>query len=247
MYNLDKNTRAENPMKLRAIAGSLIFLYTSLSFASGVKVGTWDSGNCMPFQCQPAGPSSQSSRYAQIYDASLFSEDLVINSIEFFKTSADANLMSFDYEIRLSTTSSSSSSYSLVFSENTGADSMLFAQGSFSPNSGEYLSFYGDSFHYDQSEGNLLVDILITNSSGSDSAFPRSLQMSFAPGLRRIYGSAAYGEIPETGSTGWTGEAPPQGLVTGFNISPQVVPIPAAVYLFGSGLGLLGWFRRRQS
>jgi hypothetical protein len=27
----------------------------------------------------------------------------------------------------------------------------------------------------------------------------------------------------------------------------QPVPIPAAVWLFGSGLGLLGWFRRRQS
>jgi hypothetical protein len=31
------------------------------------------------------------------------------------------------------------------------------------------------------------------------------------------------------------------------NISINAVPIPAAVWLFGSGLGLLGWFRRRQS
>jgi len=29
--------------------------------------------------------------------------------------------------------------------------------------------------------------------------------------------------------------------------SISAVPIPAAVWLFGSGLGLLGWFRRRQS
>jgi hypothetical protein len=27
----------------------------------------------------------------------------------------------------------------------------------------------------------------------------------------------------------------------------SVVPVPAAVWLFGSGLGLLGWFRRRQT
>jgi len=27
----------------------------------------------------------------------------------------------------------------------------------------------------------------------------------------------------------------------------SAIPIPAAVWLFGSGLGLLGWFRRRQS
>jgi hypothetical protein len=31
------------------------------------------------------------------------------------------------------------------------------------------------------------------------------------------------------------------------NITLQAVPVPAAVWLFGSGLGLLGWFRRRQS
>lgn len=31
------------------------------------------------------------------------------------------------------------------------------------------------------------------------------------------------------------------------NISVSAVPIPAAVWLFGSGLGLLGWLRRRQA
>jgi hypothetical protein len=34
---------------------------------------------------------------------------------------------------------------------------------------------------------------------------------------------------------------------TGDSITLNAVPIPAAVYLFGSGLGLLGWFRRRQT
>jgi hypothetical protein len=31
------------------------------------------------------------------------------------------------------------------------------------------------------------------------------------------------------------------------SISTTAVPIPAAAYLFASGLGLLGWFRRRQT
>jgi hypothetical protein len=30
-------------------------------------------------------------------------------------------------------------------------------------------------------------------------------------------------------------------------LSISEVPVPAAVWLFGSGLGLLGWMRRRRS
>jgi hypothetical protein len=33
---------------------------------------------------------------------------------------------------------------------------------------------------------------------------------------------------------------------TDWSMPANVVPIPAAVYLFGSGLALLGWFRRRK-
>jgi hypothetical protein len=38
------------------------------------------------------------------------------------------------------------------------------------------------------------------------------------------------------------------GLFVGYDdfYYSTVVPIPAAVWLFGSGLGLLGWFRRKQ-
>jgi hypothetical protein len=37
------------------------------------------------------------------------------------------------------------------------------------------------------------------------------------------------------------------GKVWAVTAGDALVPIPAAVWLFGSGLGLLGWFRRRQT
>jgi hypothetical protein len=36
-------------------------------------------------------------------------------------------------------------------------------------------------------------------------------------------------------------------LFAGASFKVSAVPVPAAVWLFGSGLGLLGWFRRRQT
>jgi hypothetical protein len=36
-------------------------------------------------------------------------------------------------------------------------------------------------------------------------------------------------------------------LIAVDNINLQAVPIPATVWLFGSGLGLLGWIRRKHN
>jgi len=47
------------------------------------------------------------------------------------------------------------------------------------------------------------------------------------------YGSGGQGYFRNTGITG--------------NFKITVIPVPAAVWLFGSGLGLLGWFRRKAA
>jgi len=79
-------------------------------------------------------------------------------------------------------------------------------------------------------------------------------------GLGYVYWSDTYfgfpGEVPavfsfDSGSqygTGYDFDAPFNAwAVRDGDVGANVVPIPAAVWLFGSGLGLLAWFRRRQT
>ena len=55
--------------------------------------------------------------------------------------------------------------------------------------------------------------------------------------------------IAEDGPLALVSDFATSGLVGGGNITVQdsVIPVPAAFWLFGSALGLLGWMRRRQS
>jgi hypothetical protein len=43
------------------------------------------------------------------------------------------------------------------------------------------------------------------------------------------------------------GDAPNSWVGGVINMSTAVIPVPAAVWLFGSALGLLGWIRRRAT
>jgi len=46
---------------------------------------------------------------------------------------------------------------------------------------------------------------------------------------------------------GWSGNETLSGVIHGDITTLQAVPIPAAAYLFGSALGLLGWARRQKA
>lgn len=72
------------------------------------------------------------------------------------------------------------------------------------------------------------------------------LQIEFAESLTNAGGTIALDSIFYQGvfGTGGPGFTYSTGLLSG---TVSAVPIPAAAWLFASGLGLLGWLRRRQA
>ncbi len=60
-------------------------------------------------------------------------------------------------------------------------------------------------------------------------------------GRTRLKSSSATSSFGDAGT--WNSASVDQA----FSLSGVVVPVPAALWLFGSGLGMLGWIRRRQT
>ncbi len=203
-------------------------LFAPAAGALSVTAGTNQAGNAIPFRADVP-------RYTQIYDSTWFTDGAMkITAVDFFRSSG-VDIPTFDYELRLSTTTSSSTNFSYSFDDNTGTDEVLFAQGSMGPALDNVLSFAGTAFEYHPDAGNLFLDFRLTNYSGTGSA---SFQFSQAPGSQRIYSYNVGATIGQTGGTGAS------GLVTRFSGTP--VPEPTTLAIFGFALVSMGLGKRKR-
>jgi hypothetical protein len=182
------------------------------------------TGNCFPFGC------SGGTRYQQVYNAAEFGGPTLITSITFYNTQYfPGSVAPGTYDFYLSTTSKPVDGLDTVMSNNVGGDNAHFALyvggGSAFPS----FTVSGTGFAYDPANGNLLVDIFVSNAGGGTVFLD----------ARNGSGTGATSRMHDFGCCfeGW-------GLVTGFNVT--VVPEPSTYATFAAGLAGLAFLRRRR-
>jgi len=195
--------------------------------------------NAFPFSTLPSYYGYASSRYQQIYASSSFSGPIDIRQLVFYASSNTmAPILDGTIQVFLSVTDRGVNGISnRPFNDNLGGDTRLFATfgGGFSLTDGE-LVIGGVPFHYDPSQGNLLLDFRFSGvTAGQSGPFFSALSGSGTDAM-------PFSRWHDFG-TGFDN----QGLVTGF----RSVAEPGTLVLLGVGLFGLFLFgasrARRQS
>ena len=174
----------------------------------------------------PFGTDSLSA-YQQIYSASAFQGPINIDQITFYQNASPGGVfMTANYEVELSTTSAAVGALSTTPSANFGTNNTVFFDGVLS--GGVSSSFTLSSsipFHYDPTQGNLLLTIYQTNVTGSYTEF--SFDASTSTDFSRMYDRT-------DGTSGTDGT----GLVTQFG-----APEPQTWLLMTAGFVVVGCLR----
>lgn len=219
---------------LRTLLIAALLCAGSSASAATLTIGVQQNYNIFPFS-----PRSSATRYQQVWDASSFAGlgRIEITGVSFELASFARNAPTATYDLSFSATSAAvngldTSKTATGFDSNLGADNSLFNTTVFNGGAITGPLSFGGSFIYDPTAGNLLLDMAISDITGSGFAaiaatsnsgglFSRS--HDFGSGFAN-YGAIAtfeYNEISE-------------------------VPLPASVLLLGLGMAALGFAGRKR-
>lgn len=230
---------------LKNILVAFLLLATNLSNASSITVGSNDSGNCYPFLCNDSGTSvDQSFYYQQIFNSSSFGiSPITITSLgySFASTLAGSSLvLDGIYTMTLSYSNAAVNALSTNMASNiSGGTQTIFSGNLGGIDSNPSFTIPITPFIYNPTLGNLLLSINVIN------------QANVPNGTGNGYLAADY--TGDTTARTWcfgdgcnSGPGSDVGaLVTTFNTT-SAVPVPAAAWLFGSGLVSLIIARRKK-
>jgi hypothetical protein len=130
------------------------------------------TGNCLPFGCGFSHPE-----YEQVYTHGAFPGAMTITGLMFFNTQINSHepfLQNGTWTISLSTTSADWNTLSGTFSANRGADNTQVFSGDIGQPwaFGDTLTInFSTPFTYNPANGNLLMDVLMTNLTVGDTFF----------------------------------------------------------------------------
>lgn len=198
----------------------LTLAFPVVQFAGSITVGVpTTSGNHFPFL--GTGTAAVGSRLQQAYGSVSFPETILITDISFFRQS-EGVFRSGTYDLYLSTISGGIDTLSHTnFNGNLGADDTFFARLILSGSLPAVLTFSGGPFLYNPANGNLLLDIIVSN-AGAD-GYGGGFQWQFgASGVFSRYYDFFNPPV----------SAPGSGLVTQFDYNTPV-PEPGTLSLIG--------------